>query len=142
MIAHRPYFAGDARLIRLSPHQVVEARYVGGDAEAFARSGVSYTILEDARPVACGGFLKMWDGFAIGWGLAGALSPRASRAVVLATRAAFEKLGPVRRIEATARADFAGAQRLLKHLGFAKTLFLDGYGPDGGDYWLYVWRPS
>ncbi|GIK50358.1 MAG: hypothetical protein BroJett013_30550 [Alphaproteobacteria bacterium] len=144
MIRARPYCAGDLALIEVQPEQTIEARLaLDGGADAAAQCGVAYTIVRAGVPVACGGLMPLWRGVATAWGFATPLDGRLGVAIRTQVRAAIGALeaaaGGLRRIEATARADFAAAQRFLVALGFEREALLRAYGPDGGDYWLYAW---
>lgn len=140
MIRARSYRAGDAGLIDAQPGQSVEARLMR-DVEDAAQRGLAYTMVRDDRPVACGGIIPLWHGFAHAWGLAAPLDARLGVAIRAQVRAAIAtveaSVGRLRRIEATARADFPAAQVFLTALGFERVVLLKAYGPDGGDYWLY-----
>lgn len=142
MIAARPYAPGDARLIEAQAGQAVEARLLTRELLRARPPGPAYTIVRDDAPIACGGLIPLWEGFATAWGFAQPLDRLSARVIVRqfgkALRA-LSVLGPVRRLEATARCDFPAAQAFLETLGFERVVRLERYGPDGGDYWLYAW---
>lgn len=140
MMRARPYIAGDARLVRVQAEQTIEARgSVGLEADAAAKAGPSYTILNADRVVAVGGLVPLWRGFATAWAFAEELDARTGAFVRGQIRTAINELGFVRRIEATARADFPRAMGFLMALGFDPVALLKSYGADGADYWLYAW---
>lgn len=142
MIRARRYVLGDARLIEVQPAQAVEARAIAAndsDLLTLQPGAVSYTMLRDDQPIACGGVVPLWDGFATAWGLAATMDLAAARAILRQIKRAIGEVKGLRRVEATARADFPGALGFLTALGFERVATLTAYGADGGDYVLFAW---
>lgn len=139
----RRYVPGDARLIVPNAWQAVDARHVlARDHDDAAMAGNSYTIVRDGAPIACGGVIPLWPGVASAWALAGDLDFALARLILRQVRRAIAEIDGLRRVEATARADWPQAQNLLRHLGFRPELRLDAYDVEGGDHILFVWRPK
>lgn len=91
----------------------------------------------------CGGILPRWPGLATAWMLIGEAMPRRAWPVAArrggAVMAAARREG-YRRIEADVKADFVEAVRFAQRMGFVMEWYMDGYTPEGDDYWRAVWR--
>ena len=107
---------------------------------------MSYSAKIGSRIVGCAGILPEWQGRARSWAFFDEGVPR--RAWPAITVKMIDHLDDAhnlghRRIEATVSAEFAAAMRFVEHLGFVREFDrpMREYGPDGGDYWLYVRFP-
>ena len=112
----------------------------------FANPALSYSAKLGKRIVGCAGVLPEWQGRARTWAFFDACVPRRAWPAISAKMIDIlddaHNLGHSR-IEATVSADFAAAMNFVEHLGFVREFDrpMREYGPDGGDYWLYVRFP-
>lgn len=107
------------------------------DAHLMEKSGLCWTLVYGADPVACGGFFNVWKGRYIAWML---LNEKSGRHMVAVTRHAVERMARLKgRIELTVRADFAKGHRWAKLLGFeVEAPVLRRFGHDGADHVGYA----
>lgn len=91
------------------------------------------------RLLGSAGFVPQWPGRAVAWALFGAIPPASWPRVVAKIRGELAALhcGGYRRIEAQVARGFAPGCRLAHLLGFEVEALAEGWGPDGGDYFLY-----
>lgn len=91
----------------------------------------------------CGGILPFWTGRAKCWLLIGDMPRRAWPAAAHRCQAVLRAArgDGFRRIEADVKADFPEAIRFAQRMGFEFQWYMDGYAPDGADFWRCVWKP-
>jgi hypothetical protein len=96
-----------------------------------------WTVVQDGKPIACGGTLLQWPGRHQAWMYMAPQTSRHMRFITHAVQSGLEKIKG--RIEFTVRADFAQGHRWAKMLGFSvETPCLKDYGPEGEDHVGYV----
>tara|TARA_Y100000310_G_scaffold74344_1_gene70458 strand:- start:218 stop:667 length:450 start_codon:yes stop_codon:yes gene_type:complete len=106
-----------------------------------ARAGHAFSLLTKGHLIAAGGIFPIWDGFGEAWFIPSNLIKAHKRQVIEQLREHVERLSRedgYRRLQATARTDFAVGQRFLEFLGFEREGRLRKYGPDGADHYLYA----
>jgi hypothetical protein len=103
--------------------------------------GPAWTVLVDGILVGAGGIRIFWPGVGEAWAVFPAGMERFAREILSTSRrqlwTAIRDHG-LWRVQATARADFPGAQNFLEHLGFQIEANLGKFSPDGVDAFLYA----
>lgn len=138
-LTFRPYWPGDVALIDLRPEQEAEHRAMKASAaplwaDLSAMGGKAETALHGHRPVAAAGYYPVYGGRAVAWAFFSNMARRQWVQVRARLRARLAA-APFRRLEATARADFAHAVLFLESLGFTREGLLRAY-VDGEDYYM------
>ena len=87
-------------------------------AAAVAAASHAYTLLEDGRPVACGGLLRVDETRAIAWAWIGHPGPRALLRTFRAMKAGLEHMR-YPQVDAIVVDDWLPGQRWLRLLGFS-----------------------
>ena len=133
----KPYAIGDAALMTMQEAQRADMT----PAEhaklcAYAPEGVAYSFWRGDTLIACGGVAPLRAGVGEAWAMI-ASPRRAEWGVLLKQARAALDMHPARRIQASARVDHPGADRVLERLGFHFEGVMRGYAADGGDAKLY-----
>jgi hypothetical protein len=117
--------------LRLAPHFTLQYW------DVLKSAGPAFSGEVDGRIVACAGIATQFTGMGTMWA---AVAADASPSFVRLHKCAMRllQLTPLRRIEATAEADFSPACRWLELLGFQSEGLMRAYGPDGRDHWRYA----
>jgi hypothetical protein len=133
----RRFKAEDLFLLRPQPRQEPTHRMVGRDLAESLEAFESYTVIDGARVIACGGLVPQWANRSLAWAY---LSADAGRHMVAITRIVrrFLAVAGVRRVEA--HATWGAACRWLDLLGFRCETPepMPGFLPDGTPAWLYA----
>ncbi len=89
--------------------------------------------------IACGGFIKQWEGRHLGWMF---VTKRSAKYMVRLTKILLAFIPDIKgRIDMTVRADFKPGHRWARILGFYienEPGILKEYGPEGEDHIAYV----
>ena len=105
----------------------------------FEMAGLSFTLLDDNKPVCSGGIIPSWLGNAQGWVIS---SKRILKNKIRAARLIRERTdllcanNKIWRLQTAVKADFKIGIRFAEFLGFNKEGLMVGYGPDKTDYYL------
>jgi len=105
----------------------------------FAMAGLSFTLLDDNKPICSGGIIPSWLGNAQGWVIS---SKRIFKNKIRAARLIRERTdllcanNKIWRLQTAVKADFKIGIRFAEFLGFKKEGLMVGYGPDKTDYYL------
>lgn len=142
--AEVPFYPSHGDLLRLNAEGLHAAQYLNLEAlnQLYARFP-SWTIFRGEQPLACFGFLIPWPGKADIWAR---FDRDAQRYAVAVARRLWQCLEHTRnvyglyRIETTVRLVSKDSCRLMEWLLFTCDHVLDGYGPEGEDFLLYVRR--
>ncbi|MGL4310284.1 MAG: hypothetical protein ACRCSU_07330 [Paracoccaceae bacterium] len=96
------------------------------------------SAIDRGEVLAVAGILPRWHGVGLAWAWLGREWRREARAIT--ERVAQElDASPYHRIEAGVRVGYGRGHRWMERLGFAlETPIARGWGPDGGDYSIYV----
>ena len=108
---------------------------------SIAADGHGVSFVANGHLLGAGGIIPIWDGLGEAWVLPGNLIHRHRKTFVRLVRDGIDRMNAehqFRRIQATARADAASAQRFLEFLGFEREGCLRAYGPDGADHFLFA----
>lgn len=146
-LAFHPAHAADLRLRPGAALALAGLPPLAQLARAYHAAGPAWTVLDGDTPVACGGAVRFWPGVGECWCWAGAGVDRVGLAFArLAGRAVqrlFREHG-FHRLQAHVREDDPGAQRFIRHLGFALEGRCPGFGPDQSPHNLYgrirIWK--
>jgi hypothetical protein len=117
--------------LRIAPHFTAEYW------QALKASGPAFSGEVGGRIVACAGIATQFTGMGTMWA---AVAVDAKPSFVRLHKCALRLLQSMqlRRIEATAEADFGPACRWLELLGFRSEGLMRAYGPDGRDHIRYA----
>ena len=105
----------------------------------FAMAGLSFTLLDDNKPVCSGGIIPTWLGNAEGWVIS---SKRIFKNKIKAARLIKERTdllcanNKIWRLQTAVKADFKIGIRFAEFLEYKKEGLMVGYGPDKTDYYL------
>ena len=105
----------------------------------FAMAGLSFTLLDDNKPICSGGSIPSWLGNAQGWVIS---CNRIFRNKIKAARLIKQRTdllcanNKIWRLQTAVKADFKIGIRFAEFLGFNKEGLMVGYGPDKTDYYL------
>lgn len=116
---------------------------LGPAMAASMRLGFAWTAAIDGAPVAVAALAEKWEGSAVAWAFFSPGVPRRAwpRIVAFArSEIARAHARGITRIEASARCDFAEANRLVRALGFERETPRPqrAYAPDGGAHYLWA----
>ena len=132
-----PYAPEHAGQINLNPMQARElaCRSQVEVIDSFARGGPSFTLRDRHGAILMiGGLLTVAPGYALGWAFLSAHSGRHMRWITGRVRGYLAMAAPRwRRIEVSARADFAPAPKWARMLGLDFEGTVRAALPDGGD---------
>ena len=104
----------------------------------FAMAGLSFTLLDDNKPVCSGGIIPTWLGNAEGWVIS---SKRIFKNKIKAARLIKKRTdllcanNKIWRLQTTVKADFKIGFRFAQFLGFKNEGLMKAYGPDRTDYY-------
>ena len=104
----------------------------------FAMAGLSFTLLDDNKPVCSGGIIPTWLGNAEGWVIS---SKRIFKNKIKAARLIKKRTdllcanNKIWRLQTTVKADFKIGFRFAQFLGFKNEGLMKAYGPDKTDYY-------
>ena len=104
----------------------------------FAMAGLSFTLLDDNKPVCSGGIIPTWLGSAEGWVIS---SKRIFKNKIKAARLIKERTdllctnNKIWRLQTAVKADFKVGFRFAQFLGFKNEGLMKAYGPDKTDYY-------
>lgn len=131
-----PFEPHHARLIRPHAAQVEEAESL---AAGVPPGGKAYTAVHDGLPVACFGYLLLWQGRGYAWAL---LDEESGPRMLSLTRVIRSLLDAEQlpRVEMAVAADFAAGCRWAELLGFERESDRPArkFFPNGRDAWLYA----
>lgn len=120
------------RLIRPQSAQQEET-----EIQQEAPEGQAWTALVDGRPIACAGFVLVWEGRAYAWAL---IDKDAGPYMLQITRVIRKHLAAsgFRRVEMAVDRSFADGRRWAQMLGFECEGLARAYLPNGHDAWIYA----
>ena len=104
----------------------------------FAMAGLSFTLLDDNKPVCSGGIIPTWLGSAEGWVIS---SKRILKNKIKAARLIKKRTdllctnNKIWRLQTAVKADFKIGFRFALFLGFKNEGLMKAYGPDKTDYY-------
>ena len=104
----------------------------------FAMAGLSFTLLDDNKPVCSGGIIPTWLGSAEGWVMS---SKRILKNKIKAARLIKKRTdllcvnNKIWRLQTAVKADFKIGFRFAQFLGFKNEGLMKAYGPDKTDYY-------
>ena len=104
----------------------------------FAMAGLSFTLLDDNKPVCSGGIIPTWLGSAEGWVIS---SKRILKNKIKAARLIKKRTdllctnNKIWRLQTAVKADFKIGFRFAQFLGFKNEGLMKAYGPDKTDYY-------
>ena len=104
----------------------------------FAMAGLSFTLLDDNKPICSGGIIPSWLGNAQGWVIS---SKRIFKNKIKAARLIKERTdllcanNKIWRLQTAVKADFKIGVRFAEFLGFKNEGLMKAYGPDKTDYY-------
>ncbi len=132
-----PYNRKHLLAIKLQPAQADAAGWITPDYAASLEGSATWTVMNQGRPVFCGGAWNIWPGRAVVWAIlaegAGRIMPRITRATMR-----YLELLPERRVECYVDAGFQQGERWARMLGFAHEAKLRAFLPNGNDAHLYA----
>lgn len=101
------------------------------------KKGEAVTLMADGEIVACGGIVRVWQGFGELWVMTGPLVYRYPVALVKAGRLLVRMACDYRRIQATCLETTPNGCKLLEKLGLKYEYTMAGAGPNGEPMRLY-----
>lgn len=142
--AEVPFHPAHSEQMHLNAEGLHTAKYLNLDAlgRLYAQFP-SWTLFRDEQPLAAYGFLFPWPGRADIWAR---FDRKAKQCPVPVARTLWQRLEHTRnvhglyRVETTVRLSSVASSRLMEWLMFTCDHLLDGYGPEGEDFLLYVRR--
>jgi hypothetical protein len=121
-----------------------ELQYLGDDLidnlTRTEEAGPGYTGVFQDKVIGCGGVRLFWDGVGEAWGIYPPNFYDNIREVFYYTKTMMNRIideNSLKRVQATARVDYPGAQNWLRHLGFSIECKMKNYCPSGQDTFLY-----
>lgn len=101
-------------------------------------NGVSATVFEGDKPLACAGAIQMWEGRYYGWALFGRVTKKQMVEITWMTEN-FLKTANFRRLEISVDCEFVGGHAWANRLGFVlEAPRMRGFDVDGRDCALYA----
>lgn len=132
-----PYARDHLLAIQLQPAQIDAAGWITPEYAASLEGPSTWTVMDQGRPVFCGGAWNLWPGRTVVWAIlsesAGRIMPRLTRS----TRRYLDLL-PERRVECYVDAGFEQGERWARLLGFTHEAKLRAFLPNGNDAHLYA----
>lgn len=139
MIQTVPYRPEHIRGLNLRAH---ELDYGTNSAyEKLGRNGPAFTLMVDAKPIACAGIEPYWPGMGEAWGIFSIHVYQYPIAVFKAAREGLDRImqdWKLIRVQAVALKDFPSAVKFLERLGFEPEGEMRKYGPGGETFLRYA----
>ncbi len=142
MIRIRPYEKGDAFKMELLPvYSPASVHKTYADINGCVPNALVWTIYEEDKIYAVFGITFMWEGVAEGWAILTydiykfkvMLHKRVKNAISYYINAM-----KIRRLQATVKYDYVAGIRWIESFGFKREGLMQGFGPEGSDYYLYA----
>ena len=123
--------------LRAQPMQVNEVSLITPGIASALADGDAWSIYDDEMPLFCGGIVEGTQSTGYLWAfVSGEAGPRMRTITRMCAR--YLAMKRLRRIETSARADFAAGCRWAKLLGFENEGLMRKYGADGSDHYRYA----
>ena len=139
MIYAVQFCAEHIRALRAQPSQQWLAATASDRDLRLLENQYATTVMEDGRPIACGGVLPIWENRGYLWSvISDTVDARSFRAVHAITKRALDGM-PFRRLEAAVEVDFEPGHRWVRALGFElEAPLAKAFQVNGADCALYA----